>query len=127
MNTDQKWDVLLIQNDKSFFDSKNKLFSELFNKTDYALGEQKAIKQIYKNNYDIIISDISGDPLEGILFMKQLKQMKPTQVIVALVLDSDEEKIGGLIELGINTFLLIPQALDQALEAISNMNPYLKK
>ncbi len=127
MNTDQKWDVLLIQNDKSFFDSKNKLFSELFNKTDYALGEQKAIKQIYKNNYDIIISDISGDPLEGIEFMKQLKQMKPTQVIVALVLDSDEEKIGGLIELGINTFLLIPQALDQALEAISNMNPYLKK
>ena len=127
MNTNQKWDVLLIQNDKSFFDSKNKLFSELFNKTDYALGEQKAIKQIYKNNYDIIISDISGDPLEGIEFMKQLKQMKPTQVIVALVLDSDEEKIGGLIDLGINTFLLIPQALDQALEAISNMNPYLKK
>lgn len=127
MNTNQKWDVLLIQNDKSFFDSKNKLFSELFNKNDYALGEQKAIKQIYKNNYDIIISDISGDPLEGIEFMKQLKQMKPTQVIVALVLDSDEEKIGGLIDLGINTFLLTPQALDQALEAISNMNPYLKK
>ncbi|MBT5933772.1 response regulator [Sulfurimonas sp.] len=126
MDANQKWDVLFIQTDKSFFDSKNKLFSELFNKADYALGEQKAIKQIYKNNYDIIIGDISGDPLEGIEFMKQLKQMKPTQVIVALVLDSDEEKIGGLIELGINTFLLIPEALDQALEAISNMNPYLK-
>lgn len=127
MDTNQKWDVLLIQTDKSFFDAKNKLFTELFNKADYALGEQKAIKQIYKNNYDIIISDISGDPLEGIEFMKQLKQMKPAQVIVALVLDSDEEKIGGLIDLGINTFLLTPEALDQALEAISNMNPYLKK
>lgn len=127
MDTSQKWDVLLTQTDKSFFDSKNKLFAELFNKVDYALGEQKTIKQIYKNNYDIIISDISGDPLEGIEFMKQLKQMKPTQVIVALVLDSDESKIGGLIDLGINTFLLTPEALDQALEAISDMNPYLKK
>lgn len=127
MDTNKKWDVLLTQTDKSFFDSKNKLFAELFNKVDYALGEQKTIKQIYKNNYDIIISDISGDPLEGIEFMKQLKQMKPTQVIVALVLDSDESKIGGLIDLGINTFLLTPEALDQALEAISDMNPYLKK
>lgn len=127
MDTNQKWNILFIRNDKSLFDAENKQFSELFNSVDYAFNENKALKLMYKNNYDIIISDLSVDTLDGVAFMKQLKQMKPTQVIVALVLADDEEKIGGLIDLGINTFLLTPEALGQALEAISNMNPYLKK
>jgi len=32
-----------------------------------------------------------------------------------------------LIDLGVNAFLLEPEQLTQALEAIADMNPYLKK
>lgn len=127
MNTNKKWNILFIKDDKSMLDTDTKMFIELFNKADMVSGEQKALKLIYSNKYDIVVYDISVDPLEGTTFIKQIKEMKPEQVIVALVLDSDEEKIGGLIDSGINTFLLNPTQLDQALEAIAQMNPYQKE
>ena len=123
----KKWNILFIKDEKSMFNTDSNVFADLFNKVDIALDRHKALKLIFANDYDIIIQDISTDPLYGTTFIKQIKQMKPTQVQVALVLASDEEKIGGLIDLGVNSFLLNAEQLPQALEAIADMNPYLKK
>ena len=127
MSEMKKWNILYIKDDKTVLEIESKAFSELFNKVDVAPDRHKALKLIFANEYDIIVNDISSDPLEGTTFIKQIKQMKPTQVQVALVLASDEEKIGGLIDLGVNAFLLEPEQLPQALEAISDMNPYLEE
>ena len=94
----KKWNILFIKDNKSMLDSDSKMFSELFDKVDKALDTNKALKLIYANQYDIVIHDISVDPIEGTTFIKQIKQMKPEQVIVALVSADDEEKIGGLID-----------------------------
>ena len=102
----KKWNILFIKDEKSMFNTDSNVFADLFNKVDIALDRHKALKLIFANDYDIIIQDISTDPLYGTTFIKQIKQMKPTQVQVALVLASDEEKIGGLIDLGVNSFLL---------------------
>lgn len=127
MSQDKKWNILYIKDEKTMLDSGSKMFSELFNKADIAADRHKALKLIFANEYDIIINDISTDPINGTMFIKQIKQMKPEQVQVALVSASDEEKIGGLIDMGVNSFLLLPEQLDLALEAIADMNPYLKK
>ncbi len=123
----KKWNILFVKDDQTALHVNEQILSQYFNKIAIAADRHKALKLIYANNYDIVINDITTDPLEGTVFIKQTKTMKPEQVQVALVLASDEEKIGGLIDSGINTFLLEPQQLEQALEAISDMNPYLKK
>ncbi|QSZ40766.1 response regulator [Sulfurimonas aquatica] len=123
----KKWNILFIKDENSIFDTSSDVFADLFNKADVAPDRHKALKLIFANEYDIIIQDIGTDPIYGTTFIKQIKQMKPTQVQVAFVLTSDEEKIGGLIDLGVNSFLLEPQQLPLALEAVSQMNPYLKK
>ncbi len=123
----KQWNILFIQDDKSTLNSKSTAFTELFNKADIAQDKHKALKLIFANEYDIIIHDMSTDPIYGTSFTKQIKQMKPEQTQVALVSASDEEKIGGLIDLGVDAFLLTPDQLDQALEAISQMNPNVKR
>ena len=123
----KKWNILFVKDDQTALHVNEQILSQYFNKIAIAADRHKALKLIYANNYDIVINDITTDPLEGTVFIKQTKTMKPEQVQVALVLASDEEKIGGLIDSGINTFLLEPEQLEQALEAISDMNPYLKK
>ncbi|UCN01497.1 response regulator [Sulfurimonas sp. SWIR-19] len=123
----KKWNILFIQDEKTVLKADSTTLSQYFNKTDIARNRHQALKLIYANTYDIVINDITTDPLEGTVFIKQTKQMKPEQVQVALVLANDEEKIGGLIDAGVNTFLLTPEQLEQALDAISDMNPYLKK
>lgn len=118
----KKKNILFIQDENSLFDIKSKMFDRLFESTEKIMGEQKALKLIYNNNYDIIINDISVNPLDGISFMKQIKQMRPSQEIVTLVAPTDEDKLGDLIESGIHAFVLIPEQFEQALEAISQMH-----
>ena len=98
------------------------MFDELFSKVDKVMGEQKALKLIYNNHYDIIINDISVEPVEGVTFMKQVKEMRPEQEIVTLVLTEDEDKLGDLIEEGIHAFVLTPEQFDQALETVTQMH-----
>lgn len=118
----KKLNVLFIKDDKSMMDSDSKMFTELFNKVDKAVDDHKALKLIFANEYDIVINDISVNPIDGITFSKQIKQNKPEQNIVTLVSLKDEDKIGGMIEAGIHSFVLSPEQFDQALEAIANMD-----
>jgi DNA-binding NtrC family response regulator len=118
----KKLNVLFIKDEKSMLDSDSKMFTELFNKVDMAVDDHKALKLVFANEYDIIINDISVNPIDGITFSKQIKQNKPEQNIVTLVSLKDEDKIGGMIEAGIHAFVLSPEQFDQALEAIANMD-----
>jgi response regulator RpfG family c-di-GMP phosphodiesterase len=123
----KQWNILYIKDENSTLNAAPELLSEYFKSVDIAPDIHKALKLIYNNKYDIVINDISTDPLEGTVFIKQTKQMKPELAQVALVLADDEEKIGGLIDLGVNSFLLAPEQLEYALEAIADMDPYLEK
>ena len=44
MNTNKKWNLLFIGDDKSMFDSDTKMFNQLFNKVDKVLGKEEALK-----------------------------------------------------------------------------------
>lgn len=123
MSIVKKHNILFIKEENSGFDSETQVFDELFGQVDKVLGEQKALKLIYKNRYDIIVSDLSVNPLDGITFMKQVKELKPEQEIVTLMLTEDENKLGDLIEGGIHAFILTPEQFTQALETIAQMSP----
>ena len=126
MNTNKKWNLLFIGDDKSMFDSDTKMFNQLFNKVDKVLGKEETLKLSDANQYDIIIGDLSVEP-EGVAFLKQIKDKKSEQTIFALVSPKDTDKLFGIADLGINAFELIPEQLDQALEQIAMFNPYEEK
>lgn len=117
----EKLNVIYIKDDGSVLDSGSEMFSKLFDSVDFAPDLHKALKLIHSRAYDVVIQDVSVNPIDGITFAQQIKQMKPKQNIVTLVASKDEDKIGGMIESGIHTFVLQPQQLDQALEVISKM------
>lgn len=123
MNTDKKWDLLFIEDDRSMFDAGTKMFDQLFNKVDKALGKEEALTLFDANQYDIVIGDISVDPEDAGL-LKQIIDKKPEQAIFALVSPKDTDKLFGIADLGINAFELTPEQFDQALEQIAMFNPY---
>ena len=121
MPISKKYDLLFIKDAKSDFDSNSQMFAKLFNNVDKVLDNAEGLKLLEKNQYDIIIKDISMDFLEGSAFVKQLKEMKPKQEVIALTALDDEGKLSEMIDLGIHFFLLTPVDFDQALEAITQM------
>ena len=127
MSSDKKMDLLFIKDDKSMFDSNSEMFKVLFDKVEVVSDENKALKFISKNPYHIVINDVTVHPIDGITFVKQIKQLKPELIVAALVAPEDEDKIGGLIEAGVHSFVLEAEQLDQALEVIAQMKPDKKR
>lgn len=127
MHSDTKMDLLFIKDDTSLFDLNSKMFTQLFDKTEIIADRNKALKFISKNPYHIVINDATINPIDGITFVKQIKQLKPELIVAAFVAPRDEDKIGGLIEAGVHSFVLTPDQLDQALEVIAQMKPDKKR
>ncbi len=127
MSDDKKMDLVFIKEDTSMFDLGTEMFKVLFDKVEIVADTNQALKFISKNPYHIVISDVTVHPIDGITFLKQIKQFKPELIVAALVAPKDEDKIGGLIETGVHSFVLIPEQLDQALEVIAQMKPDKKR
>lgn len=115
----KKKSILFIEEKDSPFNMKSELFDTHFEHVECVMGEQKALKLIHSKEYDLVVNDISTEVVDGITFMKQIKEFRPKQEIVTLVLMQDEEKIGDLMEHGIHAFVLTPEQFDQALETIA--------
>ena len=126
MNTDKKWNLLFIQDDRSMFDPNTKMFNTLFNRVDKVSGKEEALTLFDANAYDIVLGDLSVEP-EGVGLLKQIKDMKPEQTIFTLVSPKDTDKLFGIADLGINAFELTPEYFDQALEQIAIFDPYVKQ
>jgi len=127
MSQNEKMNVVFIKDENSSFDENSPVFKTLFDKVEVLSGENKALKFISQKSYEIVINDVSVHPIDGITFIKQIKQLKPELIVAALVLPQDEDKIGGLIEMGVHSFVLEPEQLDQALEVIAGMQPDKKR
>ena len=127
MSSDKKMNLLFIKDDQSMFDVGSDMFKVLFDKVEIVNDTNKALKFISKNPYHIVINDVSIHPIDGITFVKQIKELKPELIVAAFVAPQDEDKIGGLIETGVHSFVLEAEQLDQALEVIAQMKPDKKR
>jgi len=127
MSNDVKMNLVYIKDENSKFDVNSDMCKTLFDKIEIISDENKALKFISKNSYEVVISDVSVHPIDGITFIKQIKVLKPELIVAALVSSKDEDKLGGLIERGVHSFVLEPDQLDQALEVISKMLPAKKR
>lgn len=127
MSNAKKMDLVFIKDNESMFDLGTEMFKVLFDKVEIVTDTNQALKLIGKKPYHIVIQDVSVNPIDGITFVKQVKQFKPELIVAALVAPQDEDKIGGLIETGVHSFVLIPEQLDQALEVIAEMKPDKKR
>ncbi len=122
MKTDKKQNVLFILDEKSKFDSQSKMFDQLFSNVDKAITREESLKYFNKNSYDMVICDLSVDSKE-IAFMKQLKDIKPQQIIFVLVDEKDTDKVYGFADLGVNPFILSPEQFDEALKEMRRFTP----
>ena len=123
MNNNKKWSLLFIKDENSKFDLQTKAFNALFSKVDMVLGRQEALHLFDKNDYDIVIGDISIKP-EELAFLKQIKDKKFEQTIFALVAPKDTDKLYGIADLGLHAIELTPTQFEEALEMIAQFNPY---
>ena len=123
MASEKKWNVLFIKDDRSGFDAGTPAFEKLFNSVDVVQDKASVLKLFGERTYEIVIGDLSVEP-EAAGLLKQLKDMKKTQAIFAMVSPKDTDKLFGIADLGIHAFELTPDHFDLALEQIAQFDPF---
>lgn len=121
MSTDKILSVLFIKDNGSLMNTDTERFGELFKSVDIAKNKEEAVKFCYKNKYDIIIGDLSIRP-ENLAVLKELKEMKKSTLMFAMLSPKDANKLYAIADLGINAFELIPEQFELALEEIARFS-----
>lgn len=122
MDTVQKKDILFVEDPKSLFNESEGVLEEFFNKVDKVSYYDEALHLLDKNEYDIVLYDISMHP-EKIRFIKEIQKKKSMQPIFTLLLDTAEDLAFGLSQLGVNVVVINPGQFDEALQNIATFNP----
>lgn len=127
MSNEKKGNILFIKDKDSALNTDTKMFDVLFTKADIAFSTGEALEHMDDNAYDVIVNDMSVDAVGGLKLLKHIIQMRPKTLTLVILSPKDEDQIPKLMTLEINAFVLEPDQLDEALEAIANMTPSLKE
>lgn len=122
MDTVEKKDLLFVEDPKSSFNASAGVLEEFFNKVDKVSYYDEALHLLDKNEYHIVLYDISMHP-EKIRFIKEIQKKKSMQPIFTLLLDTAEDLAFGLSQLGVNVVVIHPNQFDEALQNIATFNP----
>lgn len=114
--------LLFIKDNRSQFDSETKQFDMMFDIVDKVESKEEVLKLFNKNQYDVVLGDLSVEP-EKIGLFKQIKDMKKDQIIFVILDHKDTDKLFGIADLGINAFELLPEQFDEALKMLGTFNP----
>lgn len=121
MNAEKKKNILFIKDRHSPFNTESGVMERLFNQVDIVHTHEEALKLFYKNQYEVVLGDLSVKTQE-LVILKQFKDKKPAQVIFAMLLPKDSDKLYKIADLGINAFELNPDQFDLAMEEIAKFN-----
>jgi two-component system invasion response regulator UvrY len=85
---------------------------------DEAGNGQDVLKKVEKNNYDIVLLDISLPGRSGLDVLKQLKSMRPELPVLILSIHPEEQYAVRSIRAGASGYLTKESASDELIKAI---------
>lgn len=91
---------------------------------DTAGTPQEASRLLEEHPYDVLVSDLdpgSGQPLEGMDFLRRVRRSRPALPVVILSGHGDGEMHRQAAEIGIRDFLVKPQPLGQVAEDLGQV------
>lgn len=115
--------VLLIEDDP-IVQRINLIYLKLFGcKVELARNGQEAIA-IFKNNYDLVLSDIGLPDIDGIEVIRKIRQQEQAKKIPIVALTAfDNSLINECIEAGVNDFYIKPLKTEELSEVLKRWLP----
>lgn len=116
--------VLLLVEDHALVREGLKKVIETFSfvhRIDTASHGAEAIEKVKKNNYDLILMDISMPEMNGVEATQAILQLKPHQKILGLSMHAEESFISEMIRKGAKGYVLKDADVEEIAEAIQSV------
>ncbi len=90
--------------------------------TDEASTGQEALRKIWKNDFDVVILDISMPDMNGLDILKQIKNAKSDLPVLIFSVHSEERYALRFMRSGASGYLTKEKAPEELIEAIRKIN-----
>lgn len=105
--------ILVVEDEKKVASFIKKGLEEEYYQVDTASNGKEALDLVYDNEYDLIISDVMMPVMDGIQFVKNIRQNNIlTPVLLLTVKDSTADKVKGL-DSGADDYLTKPFSFEE--------------
>ena len=105
--------ILIVDDDRDFSKALETFLSRNGDEVCYAYDAEKAYDAIYKNVFDLIISDIMMPGTDGFQFATQVRSVNPTIPLLFIsALDDIQSKHKGF-QIGIDDYMVKPIEFDE--------------
>ena len=105
--------ILIVDDDRDFSKALETFLSRNGYEVCYAYDAEKAYDEIYKNVFDLIISDIMMPGTDGFQFATQIRSVNPTIPLLFIsALDDIQSKHKGF-QIGIDDYMVKPIEFDE--------------
>jgi len=118
--------VLYVEDDRSLREATTKMFSQFFGTIDEAEDGKAGWEAYQKNRYDLVITDINMPNLNGVEMLKLIKKSNPDQAAIVTSAYNDADSLLGLIDLGIDKFLLKPMDFAKVIDCLVHTALYIQ-
>lgn len=85
---------------------------------DEAVDGHEVLRKVLKNNYDVVVLDITMPGINGLDVLKQIKTQKPQLPILVLSVHSEDQYAVRVIKAGASGYLTKASASEELVEAI---------
>ena len=89
---------------------------------DEASNGQEVLEKVWKNNYDVVLLDISMPGISGLDILKQLKSHKPELSVLVLTMYPEEQYAVRVLRAGASGYLTKESAPDELINAIRKVS-----
>lgn len=115
--------ILLVDDHKVVRDGLKYYFegNENFIIKDEAENGEMALELLKKDEFDLVLSDLSMPKMDGVRLMEKIKELYPAQKVLALTMLNETAHIKKMIELGVNGYLLKSSGQKEILKAIESI------
>jgi len=122
LNITKHLTVLYVEDDKNMRLTSIELFENFFNKTLVACDGLEALSIYNVNKVDVIITDISMPHMDGIEFIKKVRQNNLTIPIIVYSALNNPTSVSACVTLNVDAYLLKPMIAKNFIEALEKVS-----
>lgn len=107
--------ILYVEDEKKLRDKIVFFLHKFFSQVETAEDGEAGLDKYLEGHYDIVITDIFMPNMDGLEFIRQIRERNETQEIIVVSANTDSEYLTQCIRLGVADYILKPIDIDQTL------------
>lgn len=119
--------LLLVEDDLDLRTELAIFMKDFFSQIDVTDNTESAFKMYKENSYNLVLTDIQLPKDDGLVLVKNIKQITPKQIIIVMSAYQETEYFLKSIELGIYSFLIKPFNSEHLMNTIIKVTTHINK